>query len=105
MFGVHCRNRVESAVTRRSNWGSRPLGVAGPIVVALTFCGLLALVNGLKAAAPVQTGSKITWLGANWNVTGVNMPWYNWGCDFGCNANGGVVQTRNTIGARFATVQ
>jgi hypothetical protein len=73
--------------------------------IVLTLCGSLAVVNGLNAAAPVQSGSKITWLGANWNVTGANMPWYNWGCDFGCNANGGVVQTRNTIGARFANLQ
>ena len=62
-------------------------------------------IQRAEAAAPVQSGSKITWQGNNWNVTGVNMPWYNWGCDFGCNANGGVVQTRTTLGSRFATLQ
>ena len=87
-------NRGETAAARRSTWPARPLGAARPFLIVLTFCGSLALANGLDAAAPVQTGLKITWLGANWNVTGVNMPWYNWGCDFGCNANGGVVQTQ-----------
>lgn len=85
-----------------SQWLSRPLGAVWLFVIALTFCGSLVFV---KAAAPPQSGSKITWLGAQWNVTGVNMPWYNWGCDFGCNGNGGVVQTRNTIAARFANIQ
>jgi hypothetical protein len=97
--------RGEMAGTRRAKWPARRLDAARPFVIAWMCCGVLALANALNAAAPVQTGSKITWLGANWNVTGVNMPWYNWGCDFGCNSNGGVVQTRNTIGARFANVQ
>lgn len=56
-------------------------------------------------AAPLQSGSKINWQGKSWNVTGVNMPWYNWGCDFGCNNNGGVSQTKNTISTKFAEVR
>jgi hypothetical protein len=98
-------NHGETGATWRSKWPSRLLGTARPFLIALTVCGALALMSDLDAAAPVQTGSKITWLGANWNVTGVNVPWYNWGCDFGCNASGGVVQTRNTLGARFANLQ
>jgi hypothetical protein len=35
-------------------------------------------------------GSRISWQGGNWYVQGVNVPWLNWGCDFGCGANGGV---------------
>ena len=79
---------------------------------ALSFCLFVAVISSgllhlgqVQAATPVQSGSKITWLGQNWNVTGVNMAWYNWGCDFGCNASGGVVQTRNTLASRLATIQ
>jgi hypothetical protein len=79
----------------------RPIG----LLFIMTLLSCFASSHDADAAAPVQSGSKITWLGSNWNVTGVNMPWYNWGCDFGCNASGGVVGTRNTLGARFATVQ
>ena len=76
------------------------------VLVALaTIGGAFVRMERAEAAAPVQTGSKITWQGRTWNVTGVNMPWYNWGCDFGCNASGGVVQTRTTIGSRLATLQ
>ena len=55
-----------------------------------------------QAATPVQTATnKISWQGNTWNVTGVNMPWFNWGCDFGCNNNGGVVGTKDQIAPRF----
>jgi len=78
-----------------------------------TCCVLACLITAgiemgwtrTEAAAPVQEGTKLTWQGGRWNVTGVNMPWYNWGCDFGCNANGGVVGTRTTLASRFATLQ
>jgi hypothetical protein len=62
-------------------------------------------VQSSGAATPVQAGTKINWQGNLWNVTGVNMPWYSWGCDFGCNSSGGVVQNKNTIGARLSTLQ
>lgn len=58
-----------------------------------------------QAVAPVQSGSKITWQGQNWNTTGINMPWYNWACDFGCNNGGGVVQTKNTLAPRFQNLK
>jgi hypothetical protein len=35
-------------------------------------------------------GSRIPWQGGNWYLHGANVPWYNYGCDFGCNQNGGV---------------
>ena len=54
-----------------------------------------------EAAAPPQSGNKITWQGRQWNISGVNMPWFNWGFDFGCNSGGGVVGTRNQISPRF----
>lgn len=53
-------------------------------------------------AAAAQQGSKINWLGSNWNVTGVNMPWYNWSADFGGGASGGgVQQTKSQIAVRL----
>jgi hypothetical protein len=46
-------------------------------------------------ASPTSTtsataGSRITWQGKSWYLHGANVPWYNWACDFGCGANGGV---------------
>lgn len=92
----------------RAAAASRRVSPGRSAVLSVLVC--LAVVAGIgrarpEAAAPVQEGSKITWQGGRWNVTGVNMPWYNWGCDFGCNASGGVVQTRTTLGSRFATLQ
>ncbi|MFZ0544418.1 MAG: PA14 domain-containing protein [Candidatus Promineifilaceae bacterium] len=47
--------------------------------------------------------NRINWNGQAWYLHGVNMPWYNWSCDFGCNNNGGVSQTsiNNEINSRF----
>ncbi len=53
-------------------------------------------------AAPVNSNpAKLSWIGSNWNVTGANVPWYNWACDFGCNNNGGVMSTRTTLSVGF----
>lgn len=35
-------------------------------------------------------GSRIAWENNDWYFHGVNVPWYSWGCDFGCGSNGGV---------------
>lgn len=32
---------------------------------------------------------RIAWNGAGWYLQGANVPWYNWGCDFGCNVTNG----------------
>lgn len=53
---------------------------------------------------PVPNSSnRITWNGQEWYLHGVNVPWYNWGCDFGCNNNGGVSQAsiKSTINTKF----
>lgn len=58
--------------------------------------------NAQTAQAPVQTNpNKITWQGRTWDVTGVNMPWFQWGCDFGCNGNGGVIGNASQISPRL----
>lgn len=36
-----------------------------------------------------EAGTRIPWQGGEWYLHGANVPWYNWGCDFGCNGNGG----------------
>jgi hypothetical protein len=45
----------------------------------------LALSSGAGVARP----NRILWNGANWYLHGANVPWYHWGCDFGCNATNG----------------
>jgi len=52
---------------------------------------------------------RIAWNGGSWYLQGVNVPWYNWGCDFGCNAangkTGGVSTNTPTLSATFAQVK
>lgn len=47
---------------------------------------------GEQCDPPAGTGpgSRINWLGEGWYLHGVNVPWYNWSCDFGCGTSGGV---------------
>lgn len=39
---------------------------------------------------PAGSANRVAWNGKNWYLHGANLPWNNWGCDFGCGANGGV---------------
>ena len=40
---------------------------------------------------PAPAGStRINWQGGAFYLQGANLPWVNWGCDFGCGSNGGV---------------
>lgn len=65
----------------------------------LLWTALLALVSMIPSLAgaghPVRAdrqpaGSRIAWQGGNWFLSGANVPWYNWACDFGCGASQGV---------------
>lgn len=38
----------------------------------------------------IGPGSRIPWQNGRWFLHGANVPWFNWGCDFGCGAQGGV---------------
>ncbi|OAI42572.1 hypothetical protein AYO38_11345, partial [bacterium SCGC AG-212-C10] len=51
--------------------------------------------------------TRIKWQGKDWYLQGVNMPWYNWQCDFGCAESNGVSNAGNksSIAARFAKLQ
>ena len=53
---------------------------------------------------PMSSASRITWGGKDWYLHGANLPWYNWGCDFGCGPNGGASssQVKSAVGAAFA---
>jgi hypothetical protein len=55
------------------------------------------IANGPKIASTTMTiedsslsTSRIPWQGGTWYLNGANLPWYNWGCDFGCGSSGGV---------------
>lgn len=50
-------------------------------------------------------GTRIYWRGQSYYLDGANVPWFNWGCDFGCGSNGGVSggSTNSAIDAKFAS--
>src|SRR4029079_13619907 len=55
-----------------------------------------------QSAQVVQPNlNRITWKGQQWYVHGANVPWYNWGCDFGCNNSGGVMGNKPTLSTGF----
>jgi hypothetical protein len=83
-------------VTRQAAVG---LGLMVALLVSLTVPALT------PSAAPLPAGSRIAWRGGSWYLHGANVPWYNWGCDFGCNANGGVSSNTATLGAGFAKLK
>ncbi|MDQ3701570.1 MAG: cellulase family glycosylhydrolase [Chloroflexota bacterium] len=93
---------------------ARTLGTT--MVRLLTIATLVASPLFLLPTAPPATaapatalgaGSRIPWQGGEWYLHGANIPWLNWGCDFGCNANGGASSTGSqgvlTEGFRRAT--
>ena len=49
--------------------------------------------------------NRVTWKGQQWYVHGANVPWYNWGCDFGCNNNGGAMGNKPTLSAGFTKMK
>jgi hypothetical protein len=67
---------------------------AALVVIAAVVAVLQLRADGDTAdAAPErihQSGSRIRWAEGEWYQHGVNVPWYNWGCDFGCRDDGGV---------------
>jgi len=63
---------------------------AGGLTVTLALLALCLSGRSPAGAAPVEPGPRIPWQGGTWYLHGANLPWYNWGCDFGCGALGGV---------------
>jgi hypothetical protein len=65
-------------------FGVRALGLcAATLLLAVTLFG----PTPVSRAAP---GTRVSWLGNAWYLQGPNVPWFNWACDFGCGASGGV---------------
>jgi hypothetical protein len=64
------------------------------VIASLLVSSLLPLLSVTPAAAApaaaLGAGQRIPLLGESWYLHGANVPWVHWGCDFGCNANGGV---------------
>jgi hypothetical protein len=54
----------------------------------------------------LQTGSRIQWNGGELYQQGVNIPWYNFACDFGCRGEGGVSSpaANAALSAEFAAL-
>ena len=50
---------------------------------------------------PVEM-TRITWESRQWYLHGANVPWFNWGCDFGCGANGGASSTEVSLAVSSA---
>jgi hypothetical protein len=79
-----------------------PIVTVRPSVQPSVSAAPSATPSGVPAA---QVGSRISWLGGKWYLHGANIPWYNWGCDFGCgSARGGVSDpaSKNVLAPKLA---
>jgi hypothetical protein len=80
------------------------------LVVGIALNGVSSGRTAGVAAAPATAlgaGSRIPWQGKSWYLHGANVPWYNWSCDFGCGANGGVSSSavRTALAGGFGQLQ
>jgi len=60
----------------------------GDVVMVRTVYGT-ACEPTTPPSTPLPAGVRVPWQGQDWYLLGANLPWYNWGCDFGCGPNGG----------------
>jgi hypothetical protein len=79
-----------------------PLAHPRRALLALALLLLLAalLLTGAPAARATSGSTRLAWQGGTWYAQGANIPWYNWGCDFGCNSTvgkSGGVSTNLTV--------
>lgn len=65
-----------------------------PMIGAAVLIALLFWASLPQPSQGVTAGSRVPWQGQNWFLHGVNVAWYNYGCDFGCGPNGGVSDPR-----------
>ncbi|MEX0621419.1 MAG: Ig-like domain-containing protein [Candidatus Woykebacteria bacterium] len=56
-------------------------------------------IKGTGGPTPATGFNRVRWQGNDWYLHGVNLPWYNYSCDFGCGSNGGV--TNSTVNSRL----
>ncbi len=60
--------------------------------------------------APTRSAGRgastlLSWQGRQWDAAGVNVPWLQYGCDFGCAAKGGVSRADDTAALDSAFAQ
>jgi len=60
---------------------------------------------GGGGSACASTATRICYNGTQWFMNGVNVPWYNWGADFGGTTGGGVTSTKAALATSFATLK
>jgi hypothetical protein len=84
------------------------LTLAGGLLAgqALPFTALAAPEAAVQPAPEtprLTAGNRIAWQGGERYLQGINVAWLNWGCDFGCGANGGVSSpaSQATLGPAF----
>jgi len=105
---------TDTASPYQYTWDSKTVADGSSVLKAIAFD---ATNNNQEASVTVNvsnivivggttsTGSRITWQGKDWYLMGANVPWYNWGCDFGCNANGGVSGNKTNLGTGFGKLK
>jgi hypothetical protein len=70
--------------------------------------GLASAPAAANTARQLGPGSRIPWQGQDWFLLGANVPWVNWGKDFGGGGGGGGVSSpdvRATMDEAFGTAK
>lgn len=90
--------RVETRTATETLAPPPPTGTAVPTLSPLPTRRLPP-----TPTVPPPPASRITWQGGSYFLLGANLPWFNWGCDFGCGADGGVSSSAvsGEVGAAF----
>ena len=57
-----------------------------------------------QAHAAATRLDRVNWISQNWFLSGANMPYINWQCDFGCRTTGGVTQYRMLVDNIFTNL-
>ncbi|MCC6237538.1 MAG: hypothetical protein IT299_08180 [Dehalococcoidia bacterium] len=60
------------------------------VVLAAGLVAAMAVLLLDRTPATAAPSGRVTWAGKDRFLAGANVPWFNWGCDFGCGASGGV---------------
>jgi len=72
----------------------------GTVTAAL----VLVSASGLgppRAEAAATPAASVVWRGTPWTLSGASVPWFTYGCDFGCRQNGGVVGNAELVNKHF----
>jgi hypothetical protein len=91
-----------SAATVPDDSTTEPDGVvsSGPGAGSVTVATDNATTTTLPPLTP-ENAPRVQWQGGTDYLLGANLPWYGWGCDFGCGASAGGVSdpaTSDVIG-------